>query len=90
MKNYNQKVFANVVRTADKTLRRYCEWLIGAPTFGARLFENLAKDYPCSSNDKQAFPETVAMLKRHFAGDPELVKIKNDMQITEQELKNGI
>lgn len=90
MKNFNHNKFSEVVRSGNKALRRYCEWLLGMPTFGARLFENLSKEFPNSAGDEEAFPETVAMLKRHFANDPELLKLKNDLQITDMELNNGI
>lgn len=86
MKSCNEHTFNEVVKTGNSVLRHYCEWLIGAPTYGARIFANLAEGWNTRINDnaEHDFPETYAMLKRHYDNDPELIELQNKLQITER------
>lgn len=86
MKTCNETAFNAVVKLKDPILRHYCEWLIDAPTYGARIFSNLAEGWGSTLNEnaENDFPETYAMLKRHYDNDPELMALKEKLQITER------
>jgi hypothetical protein len=86
MKSCNEAAFSEIVKLKDPVLRHYCEWLIDAPTYGARIFANLAEGWGTALNENAAndFPETYKMLQRHYANDTELMAIKNKLQITER------
>ncbi len=81
MKSYNTEIFNEVVKSGDTTLRRYCEWLIDAPTFGARLFANLIEGWGTTENEhaQRDFPEVYAMIERHINEDPVLIELQSKL-----------
>ena len=87
MKHFNAEVFNEVSRSGNIILRHYCEWLFGAPTYGASIFRMLERGWNNSMNADAArdFPETYKMLERHYADDPELVELQKKLNVRDKE-----
>ena len=89
MKNCNEETFTEVVKTREPIYRHYCEWLIDAPTYGARIFQMLNTGWGTNMNKDAArdFPDTYALLERHRNNDPELLELQEKLQVKDKEPK---
>ncbi len=85
MRKFNETAFTIVMASSNKLLAWYCQWLVDAPTFGARLFTRIANEWFTTEDVINAAesPEIHDMLKRHFNNDPELLALQKKLEIEE-------
>lgn len=83
MHKFNVQAFQKAMLSGNKLIKWYCQWLVEAPTYGARMFNRIANEWFTTEDIANATdsPEIHDTLKRHFNNDPELLELQKKLEI---------